>query len=181
MIGVLVASANLINGSVQYSIQKGNTLDYVVLKNSRGTVRVETCEVLGFSLENKKSGAKFGKILDGIPVNQYNTDDMANARNAEDFFAVQSIIVKVDEKIRALPVAFIQEIGGSFTAPDGSVTESVDLSNPETSVATTVTEAADNTTIVMGEGEIADEIAPTASITLAGVNAGIPQNFKQEV
>lgn len=58
---------------------------------------------------------------------------------------------------------------------------SVDLQDPENTVTDAIVIADNNAIIAVSEGEVTSEMTLDKGITLQGVNAGIAQNFDQEV
>ena len=67
--------------------------------------------VVGLSLKQRPQNAKSCRIYDGIPTNQFKTDDMAGLHNAAEYFEGERIAVKLaDDTIRIVPVGTIREI-----------------------------------------------------------------------
>jgi len=72
--------------------------------------------VVGISLARRSAPPKNCIIYDGIPTNQYQTDDIAGLHNAADYFMGERIALKLeDETIRIVPIGAIMEI--TATAP----------------------------------------------------------------
>ena len=71
-----------------------------------------------------------------------------------------------------------EEDGASDVATPDTV---VDLSDPETSVSEVLTEAENGEVIELQGGTVEEELTLDKSVTLNGENAGVAQNFKQEV
>ena len=57
----------------------------------------------------------------------------------------------------------------------------VDLTDPETSVSNVLAEAENGEVIELQGGTVEEELTLDKSVTLNGENAGVAQNFKQEV
>ena len=188
-IGKLVPSVELIKGEVTYTLKVGDTIESIVYSTPYEDVTLSQVTLVGIELVPARSMNRMGRIYDGIPTNHFHTDDLGNFKNAEDMFRVGYLLVQqtpTDEEEEApkpekIPVAKIVTITGTFENADGTQTVGVDLSQEDASVSTTLGEVTDGSSIVMGEGEVSEALNIDKGVTLTGANAGVAQNFKQEV
>lgn len=186
--GAPVVAMNLTVANVCYYMEVGAAIEKLVMAAGHEDKEI-TGTLAAISLAAKGSPNRMGAVYDGIPTSQYATDDLAAIRNAADYFTVDEILIKVpaeeegaDPSYVPVKVNRIKSITGTFTAPDGSVTTSVDLSNEEVSIVAVLdTLPEEGGTIALSEGTIAEELNVATAATLSGVNAGVAQNFHQEV
>lgn len=185
-----VVAMNLTVDGVNYYMEVGAAIDKLVMAAGPEDVELKgTLAAISLAMKSSQNTKYFGTVYDGIPTYQYATDNLAAIRNAADYFKVDKILMEVpaeeegkDPTFVAVPVSRIKSIQGTFTAPDGTVTTSVDLTQEGTSVSAALEEIPEaGGTVVLTAGEIAEELTVTTAATLSGVNAGVAQNFVQEV
>ena len=185
-----VVSMNLTVDGVNYYMEVGAAIDKLVMAAGPEDVELKgTLAAISLAMKSSQNTKYFGTAYDGIPTYQYATDNLAAIRNAADYFKVDKILMEVpaeeegkDPTFVAVPVSRIKSIQGTFTAPDGTVTTSVDLTQEGASISAALEEIPEaGGTVVLTAGEIAEELTVTAAATLSGVNAGVAQNFVQEV
>lgn len=176
-----VVSMNLTAADVSYLMKVGDKIDSITVAGPYEDTVYESATILAFSLDRKISKNNTGKILDGIPTKMYSPDDMANIRNAEEYFMVDSMLIEMgedDSKTTAIiPIDKIKNITGTFETADGGSIVGTDT----TGATNAIQSAADNTTVDIGEGEVTEVVNVSSGVTVLGDNAGTAQNFKQEV
>lgn len=176
----------LINGGVEYYMAEGTQVEVVVA----GPYEDETISgvIAGCSIKAIKSPNRVGRIYDGIPTHRFHTDDKANIKNAVDTFEVDQLLINTaaegeDPVYREVFVSSIKKISGSFVAPDGSTTITVDPA--ETPVSEVLAEIPKDsevaTALVLADAEISEDLSLEVSVSIAGANVGVAQNFAQEV
>lgn len=177
-IAVPVVSCHLVASESSYLLKIGDKIDSITVAGPYKETVYENATVVAISLDRRTSVNSFGKILDGIPTNQYHTDDKANIRSAEDYYIVDSIMVAMeDESTAIIPIDHITAITGTFETADGEQIVGTGVDGASSAIQG----AADNGTVDIGSGEIPEAVTVSAGVTVLGENAGKAQNFKQEV
>ena len=190
----LVPSVELTKGSATYTLKVGDTIESITYSSAYEDVTLEMVTLVGLELGAIHSKNIYGRIYDGVPVNQFHSDNLGNFRNASEYYTVTNLMVQTiptdegdDEIVETEPVLYripvdkLVAIGGTFTNADGSQTTTVDPSEEGASVATKVSEVPEGSTVVVGAGEVAEPLTLDKGVTIAGENAGVAQNFDQEV
>lgn len=181
-------AATLVGNGAEYYLEVGSMIDEIIVAGPYEDMKISGAELTGIELKRREVVNPNGRIYDSIPCNGFITDGVANLFDASKMLDVKAISVKfTDEKVgeieRRIPVSRIKSMSGSFTAPDGSKTISVDPA--EKTIAEVVAEATAEgdvpVAIILPEAEITEELTVEKALTVIGVNADIPQNFKQEV
>ena len=205
-IGNLIPSVELVQGSAKYTVKIGDTFDSLTYYTfSHGNVNVgvgepvdytdkevklEKAKVVGIELGNPRSYNNGDMILDTVPTYMYRTDDKADIRHAAAYYNVPYLLVETTEgegddaktAYTRIPVSKIKELAGTFNE-GGSETKTtgVDLSQDDASAAAAITEAGKGDTVALSSGTVDEPLNVDKDVTVTGSNAGIPQNFKQEV
>ena len=183
----ITVAATLTGNGAEYYLEMGSTIESIVVAYPYEQKTISNAELIGIELKRREVYNPNSRIYDSVPCNNYITDGIANLFDASKMLDVKAISVKYtedDEEFEArIPVARIKSLSGSFTAPDGSKTITV---NPaEKTIAEAVAEATAEgdapVTIVLPEAEIAEELTVDKTLTVSGKNANVPQNFYQEV
>lgn len=180
-------AATLIGNGAEYYLELGAAIDEIVVSGPYEDKKITDAELTGIELKRREIVNPNGRIYDSVPCNGFITDGIANLFDASKMLDVKAISVKYteeDEEFEArIPVARIKSLSGTFTAPDGSKTVTVDPA--EKTIAEAVAEATAEgdapVTIVLPEAEIEEELTVDKALTVAGENANVPQNFYQEV
>ena len=180
-------AATLIGNGAEYYLELGAAIDEIVFSGPYEDKKITGAELTGIELKRREIVNPNGRIYDSVPCNGFITDGIANLFDASKMLNVKAISVKYmeeDKEFEArIPVARIKSMSGSFTAPDGSKTVTVDPA--EKTIAEAVAEATAEgdapVTIVLPEAEIAEELTVDKALTVTGKNANVPQNFYQEV
>lgn len=183
--GKLLPSVELVMGSASLLLKTGDTVESIVYAGPYGTKTLSNVKVAGVELSAPASSNNYGEIYDGIPTYQYHTDDMSNFRNAASTYIVSSLIMEVTDLedgtyLERVDVASIVSISGTFENSDGSKTYGVDLQSGG-SAATALSGASDNDYINLSVGDVNEPLTVDKSVVFTGSNAGVAQNFKQEV
>lgn len=180
-------AATLVGNGAEYYLEVGSMIDEIIVAGPYEDMKISGAELTGIELKRREVVNPNGRIYDSVPCNGFITDGIANLFDASKMLDVKAISVKYteeDEEFEArIPVARIKSLSGSFTAPDGSKTVTVDPA--EKTIAEAVAEATAEgdapVTIVLPEAEIAEELTVDKTLTVSGKNANVPQNFYQEV
>ena len=180
-------AATLVGNGAEYYLEVGSMIDEIIVAGPYEDMKISGAELTGIELKRREIVNPNGRIYDSVPCNGFITDGIANLFDASKMLDVKAISVKYteeDEEFKArIPVARIKSLSGSFTAPDGSKTVTVDPA--EKTIAEAVAEATAEgdapVTIVLPEAEIAEELTVDKTLTVSGKNANVPQNFYQEV
>ena len=176
----ITVAATLLGNGAEYYLEMGSTLESIVVAGPYA-------ELIGIELKRREVYNPNGRIYDNVPCNGYITDGVANLFDASKMLDVNAISVKYteeDEEFEArIPVAKIVSIGGSFVAPDGSQTITVDPTEKKIAdvVAEATAEGDTPVTIVLPAAEVEEELTVEKNVTIAGANANVAQNFYQEV
>lgn len=187
--GVPVVTMNLVLKGQRYHMELGAKIAKIEIRHPYENLILKNVTLTGIELAANTSKNNATEIYDGIPTSRYQTDDIAGIHNASDYYRVGAIMVTGEpEKEDEDPISYkvmvdqIESLGGEFAAPDGTVTNSVDLASPDVTVADEIAKIPEaGGSLVMSSGEVAAPVTVDKSVTLAGVNAGAPQNFYQEV
>lgn len=78
----------------------------------------------------------------------------------------------------------LEEKSGDSKLPDEPVAEPevvIELSDPETTVSGVIATIEEDAVIGLTEGEVAETLTVDKGVTIQGVNAGVAQNYLQEV
>lgn len=95
------------------AVAVGDTVD-LTLVGPCGANETVSGTVVGMSLTRRPQNAKSCRIYDGIPTNQYKTDDLAGLHNAADYFEGERIAVKLEDgTVRIVPIGTIREVTAS--------------------------------------------------------------------
>lgn len=186
-ISKISVAATLAGNGAEYYLEVGSSIDKIVVAGPYEDAEYVNAKLVGIELKQRDIYNPNGRIYDTIPCNGFITDGIANMFDASQMLDVSMIAVEVTEddvtRIVRIPVDKIKSIDGSFVSPDGSKTVSV---NPaEKTIAEVVAEATAEAdvpvTVVLPAAELMEELTVDKALTVAGVNANIPQNFYQEV
>lgn len=163
-----------------YKIAVGDTVDSITIEHPYGEDEViQNATVAAVSLAAAGSPNRSGRIYDGIPTNQFVTDDMAEIRDASVYYVVDEIALKKeDETITVVPVSRIKEITGSFETESGDAVEAV-AGNEAAQEA--LSGKADGSTVVMSDASIETDTTVSTAGGINGENADKPQNYDQKV
>lgn len=180
-IGNPIVSMNLVSGDTSYKMEIGTVLESVTVEHPYEDVVYENATIVAMSLAQRVGINNTGKILDGIPTKWYQGDDLANIRNAADYFVVDAIKVEVGEEdakeTHIIPISKIKELTGSYESVDGQAAVGADAEG----AAAAISGAADKSTVAVGAGKVAEAVNVSTGTKITGANAGEPQNKKQEV
>lgn len=179
-VGNPVVALNLVGKGATYYMTIGTAIESMTIARPYED-EVVSGTIVGISLDRRNSRNAIGAIYDGIPTARYATDDIAGIHNAANYFKGYQIALETENGTMIIPISMIKAVSGTFESPDGTVTTSVDITNAEVSVNTILSETTDGSTLVLSEGEVAEEVTTVASVTVTGANAGIAQNHAQEV
>lgn len=183
----ITVAATLLGNGAEYYLEMGSTLESIVIAGPYENKTISNAELTGIELKRREVYNPNGRIYDNVPCNGYITDGVANLFDASKMLDVNAISVKYtedDEEFEArIPVAKIVSIGGSFVAPDGSQTITVDPAEKKIAdvVAEATAEGDTPVTIVLPAAEVEEELTVEKNVTIAGANANVAQNFYQEV
>lgn len=180
-IGNPIVAMNLVSGDTSYKMEIGTAIDSITVEHPYEDVVYENATIVAMSLAQRVGINNTGKILDGIPTKWYQGDDLANIRNAADYFVVDAIKIEIGEEdakeTHIIPISKIKEITGSFESADGEETTGTDAEG----AAAAISGAADKATVAVGTGTVTEPVNVTTGAKVTGANAGEPQNKKQEV
>lgn len=180
-IGNPIVAMNLVSGDTSYKMEIGTVIDSITVEHPYEDVVYENATIVAMSLAQRVGINNIGKILDGIPTKWYQGDDLANIRNAADYFVVDAIKVEVGEEdakeTHIIPISKIKELTGSYESADGEETTGTDAEG----AAAAISGAADKSTVAVGTGKVAEPVTVSTGTKVTGANAGEPQNKKQEV
>lgn len=184
----VVPAAKLTKGNLTYTLHKDDVIDKVIFNFAHGKVELKNAKILDFSLRIAAANKnRRGSVYDSLATHQPSTDNVGNFRDSSVYYDVHSIIVgefenaqSPNEKI-AIEVDKIDTLAGTFTNDDGTSTIGVDLNDETTSLQEAISGASENDIVAVSEGEVTEEITVEQAVTLAGNNAGVPQNHEQEV
>lgn len=186
-ISKISVAATLAGNGAEYYLEVGSSIDKIVVAGPYEDAEYANAKLVGIELKQRDIYNPNGRVYDTIPCNGFITDGIANMFDASQMLDVNTIAVEVTEddvtRIVRIPVDKIKSMDGSFVSPDGSKTVSV---NPaEKTIAEVVAEATAEAdvpvTVVLPAAELTEELTVDKALTVAGVNANIPQNFYQEV
>lgn len=186
-ISKISVAATLAGNGAEYYLEVGSSIDKIVVAGPYEDAEYANAKLVGIELKQRDIYNPNGRVYDTIPCNGFITDGIANMFDASQMLDVNTIAVEVTEddvtRIVRIPVDKIKSMDGSFVSPDGSKTVSV---NPaEKTIAEVVAEATAEAdvpvTVVLPAAELMEELTVDKALTVAGVNANIPQNFYQEV
>lgn len=186
-IGNPIVAMNLVSGDTSYKMEIGTVIDSITVEHPYEDVVYENATIVAMSLAQRVGINNTGKILDGIPTKWYQGDDLANIRNAADYFVVDAIKVEIAPaedapegtapETHIIPISKIKEITGSYESADGEETTGTDAEG----AAAAISGAADKSTVAVGTGKVAEPVTVSTGTKVTGANAGEPQNKKQEV
>ena len=184
----VVPAAKLSKGSFTYTLRKNDILDKVIFNFAHGKVELKNAKILDFVLRPAAANKnRVGSIYDNLATHQPAIDAVGNFRDSFLYYTVKSVVVgefdnaQSDKELIAIEVDKIDTIAGTYANDDGTNTIGIDLADEDTSLQDTISGASENDTIVVSEGEVTEEINVDQAVTLAGNNAGVPQNHEQEV
>ena len=184
---VVIPAAKLTKGNFTYTLHKGDVLDKIVFSFAHGKAEFNSMQILDFELKIAAANKnRVGPVYDNLATHHPAIDDVGNFRESSKWYDVKSILLKKplnpeNKEIITVNIDKIDYIAGVFENEDGTRTIGIDLTDESTSLQETISGANDNDTIVVSEGEVTEEITIEQPITLAGINAGVPQNHEQEV
>lgn len=184
----VIPAAKLTKGNFTYTLHKDDVLDKVVFKFAHGKVEFKNAKILDFNLKIAAAQKnRVGSVYDSLATHQPAIDNVGNFRDSAMWYDVASILVtgfdraQSENEIISIDIEKIESISGTFANDDGTNTIGVDLTNEDTTLQQAISGASENDSIVVSEGEVTEEITIEQPLTLAGVNAGVPQNHEQEV
>ena len=184
----VVPAAKISKGSFTYTLHKDDILDKVIFNFAHGKVELKNAKILDFVLRPAAANKnRVGSIYDNLATHHPAIDTVGNFRNSSLYYTVKSVVVgefdnaQSDKELIAIEVDKIDTIAGTYANDDGTNTIGIDLADEDTSLQDTISGASENDTIVVSEGEVTEEINVDQAVTLAGNNAGVPQNHEQEV
>lgn len=184
----VVPAAKLSKGSFTYTLHKDDILDKVIFNFAHGKVELKNAKILDFVLRPAAANKnRVGSIYDSLATHHPAIDAVGNFRDSSLYYTVKSVVVgefdnaQSDKELIAIEVDKIDTIAGTYANDDGTNTIGIDLADEDTSLQDTISGASENDTIVVSEGEVTEEINVDQAVTLAGNNAGVPQNHEQEV
>lgn len=183
----IAVAATLIGNGAEYYLEVGAAIDEIVVAGPYEDRMITGAELTGIELKRREVINPNGRIYDSVPCNGFITDGIANLFDASKMLDVKAISVKFTEDDvemeRRIPVGKIKSLSGSFTAPDGSKTITVDPAEKTITeaVAEATAESDAPVTIVLPEASIEEELTVDKALTITGKNANVPQNFDQEV
>ena len=185
-IATVVPAAKLTKGNFNYVLHKGDVIDKIVFSFAHGKAEFYGVQILDFVLKISAANKnRVGSVYDSLATHYPAIDNVGNFRDSAKWYDVKSILFKMplnpDSEIFTVDIDKIDYIAGTFENEDGTRTIGVDITDETTSLQETISGANDNDTIVISEGEVSEEITVDQAVTLAGINAGVPQNHEQEV
>ena len=184
--GKPVMAVTLLSNDEKFTYKVGDKMEGVEVYSAYGnTTYAGTVIAMSVSKNLKLVGTYNTRIFDSVPTdhsNKYAGNECAAIDNVEDNYVVNNIVLDTGETGHVIiPVNMIVSIG-SYTAADGTTTSSLDLgATGASTVSASITAVTAGSTIKVANGTVAEELTVDKSVTLKGTNAGVAQNYSQEV